>query len=237
MAALLDSLAERKVEFDSHLAFAKAMEARILDGTSFEIDGLSVTSRELRVIKSGLIIHLYNIVEALMSKAMDEVAFAVQEAPPDQWSLHTLREWLRYSASFDVNGNEESRLDLVNFAARKLLKMDPIDYIKFKKPPGTWSDKVIHNFSTRLNVEFRLNRALAEVIKKDERYGDLTPLEFLARRRNDIAHGSRTFEHGAQDLTLNDILKLAESTVTYMEHAVAAFESFVASKKYLLASP
>jgi len=237
MAALLDSLAERKLEFESHLAFAKAMEARILDGTSFEIDGVSITSRELRVIKSGLIIHLYNIVEALMSKTMDEVAFAVRESPPEQWSLDTLREWLRYNASFDLSGDEDTRLKLVHGAACKLLKVDPIEDVRFKKPPGTWSDQVIHSFSKRLNVGFTLNRVLAEIVKKDERYGDLTPLEFLARRRNDIAHGSRTFEHGAQDLTLSDILRLAEATVTYMEHAVAAFESFVATKKYLLANP
>lgn len=237
MARLLDSLAERKLEFESHLAFAKAMEARILDGTAFEIGGVQVTSRELRVIKSGLIIHLYNIVEALMSKAMEEVASAVQAAPPEQWSVNTLREWLRYSASMDLNGNEESRLDMVHGAARKLLQVDPIDNLQFKKPSGTWSDKVIHTFSTRLNVGFTLNRVLAEIVKKDERYGDMTPLEFLANRRNDIAHGSRTFELGAQDLTLGDILKLAEATVTYMEHAVTAFESFVVEKKYLLAIP
>lgn len=233
MPALLEALAERKAEFDSHLAFAMAVEERLVDGDPVELGAFNVGVRHLMTIKSGLIIHLYNIVEALMTKAISGVATAVQASPPGEWSPDTLREWLRYSASIDLNGNEDSRLKVVHGAARKLLQVDPIDSLNFKKPSGTWSDKVIVSFSKRLNVNFPLNKEIAAVVKKEERYGGRTPLEFLADRRNDIAHGVRTFEHGAQDLTLSDISELYGSSILYMEHAIAAFELFIKDKKYL----
>ncbi len=58
-------------------------------------------------------------------------------------------------------------------------------------------------------------------------------LEFLADRRNAIAHGRRSFENGATDLTLQDIQDLTEITIEYMEFAVIAFQSFLNDRKFI----
>jgi hypothetical protein len=55
----------------------------------------------------------------------------------------------------------------------------------------------------------------------------MSPLEFLADRRNAIAHGRRSFEDGASDLTLEDIGDLADVTLDYLELAVGAFQSYL----------
>lgn len=237
MTTLLTTLAERKDEFSSHLALAQAMEEHILEGDLVCIGDTAVTVRHLRTIKSGLIVHLYNIVEALMNRTMEEVGVAVKSFAPDTWSPDTLREWLRCNASISLDGNEESRLETVHGAALKLLQIDPIHDLKFKKPSGTWSDKVIMTFSRRLNIRFDLTPEIAIKIQKSAKYGDKTPLEFLADRRNVIAHGRRSFEEGAGTLSLTDIQELADVTIEYMEHAIIAFQTFVNEKRYLAISP
>ncbi|WP_246892642.1 MAE_28990/MAE_18760 family HEPN-like nuclease [Achromobacter xylosoxidans] len=233
MTTLLTTLSERKDEFVSHLALAQAMEERLLDGEAVSIGETALTVRHLMTIKSGLIVHLYNIVEALMSRAIEEVGGAVKASPPDAWSVNTLKEWLRFSASIGLDGNEDSRLEVVHKAALKLLMVEPIENLRFKKPSGTWSDKVIFKFLQRLNVTLNTPQELTLKIQKSATYGDKTPLEFLADRRNAIAHGRQSFERGAVDLSLSDIKSLADVTIEYMEHVINSFQAFVDEKHYL----
>ncbi|MDG9757854.1 MAE_28990/MAE_18760 family HEPN-like nuclease [Pseudomonas chengduensis] len=233
MTALRTALFERKEDFLVHLTLAQALDRRLFESGSVPIGETSLTVRHLLTIKSGLIVHLYNIVEAVMTRTIEEVGAAVRSTPPSEWSSDTLKEWLRLYASTGIDGNEETRLDVVHKAALKLLTIEPIQDLKFKKPSGTWSDKVIFTFSKRLKVNFRLTPEIARKIKPSEKYGDQTPLEFLADRRNAIAHGRRSFESGAVDLTLLDIQDLASVTLEYMEFAVDAFQNFVNDRQFV----
>ncbi|APC74331.1 MULTISPECIES: MAE_28990/MAE_18760 family HEPN-like nuclease [Pseudomonas] len=235
MTSLLTTLEERKDEFEIHFALAQALDLRLVEGSPVSIGETALNVRHLRTVKSGLIVHLYNIVEAVMSRTMEEVGVAVKCIPPDSWSNNTLKEWLRFNASIGLDGNEDTRLDVVHKAALKLLRKEPIDELAFKKPSGTWSDKVILQFSKRLDVKFRLTGDIARKIKQATKYGDKTPLEFLADRRNAIAHGRRSFEDGAGDLTLQDIRELSEITLSYMEFAIRAFQKFVDERSYMAA--
>lgn len=233
MTTLRSALIERKDDFLVHLALAQALDRRLFEGEPVAIGETVLSVRHLKTIKSGLIVHLYNIVEAVMTRTIEEIGTAVRLTPPAEWSNDTLKEWLRFYASVGINGNEETRLDVVHRAALKLLAKESIHELKFKKPSGTWSDKIIYTFSRRLNVSFRLTPDVARKIKPATKYGDLSPLEFLAERRNAIAHGRRSFEDGAVDLTLQDIQNLADITIEYMELAVAAFQCFLDNRKFI----
>lgn len=232
MTDLQVTLNERKQEFDGHLSFAGALDRRLIEGDTISIGETPLTARHLLTIKSGLIVHLYNVVEATMTKVIDEIGKEVLAVPPSDWSCITVKEWLRHYAAISVDGNEHTRLDVVHGAALKLLAREPIGDSKFKKPSGTWSDKVILEFSRRLGIEFQLNAQIAPRIQRSPKYRDLTPLEFLADRRNAIAHGRRTFENGANDLTLSEIAELASVTLDYLELAVTAFEGYIVQKKF-----
>jgi hypothetical protein len=81
-------------------------------------------------------------------------------------------------------------------------------------------------------VSFPLNAQIAPRIRPSPKYRDMTPLEFLADRRNAIAHGRRTFENGASDLTLVAIAELASVTLDYLALAVTAFENYIVQKQF-----
>lgn len=235
MTTLRTALADRKEEFLVHMALAHALDRRLFVGEEVSIGETALTVRHLSTIKSGLIVHLYNIVESVMTRTLQEVGAAVKVTPPSEWTSDTLKEWLRFSASTGSDGNEDSRLDVVHKAVLKLLTKEPIEDLTFKKPSGTWSDKVIYTFSQRLKVEFKMAPEIARKMTKHSKYGDKTPLGFLADRRNSIAHGRRSFEDGARDLSLLDIQDLADTTIEYLEHAVDAFQGFVDNKHFVAA--
>jgi MAE_28990/MAE_18760-like HEPN len=232
MTDLHVTLVERRQEFDGHLAFAVALDRRLIEGDAISIGEMALSVRHLLTIKSGLIVHLYNVVEATMTKVIDEIGKEVLAVPPSQWSHITVKEWLRRHAAIGVDGNEDTRLEVVHGAALRLLAREPIENPKFKKPSGTWSDKVILKFAQRLGVSFQLNGQIAPRMQPSPQYRDMSPLAFLADRRNAIAHGRRTFENGANDLTLPQIAELASVTLDYLALAVTAFESYIDQKQF-----
>ncbi len=230
MSTLESTLSERKDELISHLAFAKAVEEQLFQGDSILLGETAITVRHLMTIKSALVMHLYNFVEALMNCALKELGTAVRTSPPSKWTHSTLREWLR---STGLDGNEDTRLRSIHDAALRILMVLPIEDVSFKKPPGVWSDKLIAKFLERLSISVSTPRHLKRKVGKQLSYGDKTPLEYLASLRNSIAHGEQSFEKCAANLTLTQISELSDVTIEYMEHVVRRLQSFVDDKRYL----
>lgn len=235
MTILRSFLEERVDDLNVHLSLAEALDRHLIESELVPIGETSLTVRHLLTVKSGLVVHIYNLVEAVMSRIIKEVGDAVLATTPETWSDDTLREWLRLHAAYNHEGNEDSRLVVVHRAASMLLSRQPMPVgdTHFKKPSGTWCDVNIAAFAQRFKVPFRLRGNIARVMQGTPEYGDKTPLVFLADRRNAIAHGRKSFEEGANDLSLQKIKDLARITVEYMEHTVNAFQEFLDKKRYI----
>lgn len=235
MSILANFLDDRRIELDSHFALAEALDAQLLGGEPVTLGETALSARHLMTVKSGLIVHVYNIVESTMNRSISEIGRAVRTTSPNEWSREALKEWLRHYASTGIDGNEDSRLEVVHRAALKLLAHDPIEELRFKKPSGSWDDQVIFTFSRRLSIAFPLNASIAPKIARKPKYGDQSAMNFLAERRNAIAHGRRSFEDGAKDLTIGDIKEIAEISLEYMGLAVNAFQAYIDDQKFKLA--
>lgn len=235
MSELATSLNERREEFETHFAMAVALEGRIFAGDDISIGEIKLSSRHLLTMKSGLLVHLYNIVESTMSRATNLVGGAVGTVPPRQWTEKALREWLRKNAVARIDGSEDARLDTVHSFSMLLIEGKPLGPQELKKPSGTWTDRNIAEFAKRLGVSFPLNEELGKCIAGRPAFGDQSPLEFLADRRNALAHGRRSFEEGARDLTLAQIRELADATLKYLDATVVAFQSYVDQSHFMVA--
>lgn len=224
-------LTARREEFDTHFALARALQDRVF-GDDASLGEIMLSARHLMTMQSGLIVHLYNIVESTMTRATEMVGNAVGASAPRTWSENALREWLRVYA-VRVDGGEDNRLVTVHTASLKLLAESPLGPQKIGKPSGTWNDKLIATFAKRLGVPFEMPLEMWKRIEEQPKYGDKTPLGFLADRRNAIAHGRRSFEDGCNDLTLQEIRELADTTLDYLERAADAFHDYVDQRLYL----
>lgn len=235
MTTLRTALENRREEFDSHFALAQALEDRMMIESDASLGTVNLSARHINTVKSGLIVHLYNIEEAIMSQVLMHMGSALGSADPRRWTEHSLREWLRETiVSRIVEGSEDGRLATVFQTSTLLLTKPTLGPQKLKKPSGTWDDKGIATFARRMNVTFNMPPEMWQRIAATPEYGDQTPLQFLAERRNAIAHGRRSFEDGASDLELNTIRKLADITLDYMGYAANAFHSHIENDAHLV---
>jgi hypothetical protein len=233
MTKLQTDLETRRDEFETHFALARALEDRMMLDSS--LGSVSLSARHINAIKSGLLVHLYNVEEAIMTQIMEFLGVALGESDPRRWTEQSLREWLRASiVSRTLEGNEDGRLDTVYNSSNRLLTQSILGPQELRKPSGTWDDKAIRTFALRMNVSFNLPEEMRRRIAASGEYGDKTPLQFLADRRNAIAHGRRSFEDGASDLSLNRIRELACTTLDYMEFVVDAFHVHVENNAHLV---
>lgn len=237
MTTLRTSLETRREEFDAHFALAQALEDRMILELDAPIGPVNLSARHINTLKSGLIVHLYNIEEAIMSQALRYLGGALGSSDPRRWTQSSLREWLRESVVGRIaDSNEEGRLDTVYRNSILLMTEPALGPQSLKKPSGTWDDKVITLFSRRMNVTFDMPPEMWRRIAASPKYGDNTPLQFLADRRNAIAHGRLSFEDGASNMRLADIRTLADIVLDYIGYAADAFQTHVDTDAHLVPS-
>jgi hypothetical protein len=237
MTTLTTSLANRREEFDSHYALAGALEDRMMLEPDSSLGAVILSARHINTVKSGLLIHLYNVEEALMTEALQLLGNALGLAAPRDWTQHSLREWLRESVVSRISeGGEDGRLDTVVTSSTQLLTVAALGPQRLRKPSGTWDDKAIATFMRRVSMTFTMPGPMWLRIAPQPHYGDVTPLQFLAARRNAIAHGRRSFEDGANDLRLSDIRVLADVVLDYLDYVAQAFHTHVDTRSHLIAA-
>ena len=231
MIDVLNYMDEREEEFGRHLAIARMLEARV-DELADEGD-IHVEVRHINTLKSGLLIHLYNIVEAITTRTLATVGQTVVADVPRKWTQSVLKEWVRA----EVWGGEER---IGDGALKRLAQVSetlasgnsPASFM-VKGEPGSWDDKAIKKVAERLGCEIVLSRRIKRAAYEKTFRDDTTALQFLAKRRNAIAHGSSTFEEGANELTLDDLEGLANRILPYLRAVSESYRVFLDSKKYL----
>ncbi|MFT8720068.1 MAE_28990/MAE_18760 family HEPN-like nuclease [Acetobacter sp.] len=231
MRDVLAYLVERESEFARHLSVARMLEARVNEVVS--ADSIQIEVRHVNTLKSGLLIHLYNIVEAVATRTLTVVGRTVVMEQPKRWTESVLKEWVRAAI---WNGDDrvgEGALARLTQVSGVLAAGGSPDAFVVKGEPGSWDDEAIKKIAKRLGCPLVLTdevkRAAYERVYRDE----TTALKYLARRRNDIAHGQSTFEEGAHDLTLDDLAGLANRVLPFLTAVTKSYEKFLSSKGYL----
>lgn len=170
-----------------------------------------------------------------MTGVMDTVGRAIGGVPPTEWTEYALKEWLRKHAAASSDGGEEGRLRIAHTAARHLLGTISPEARSLKKPSGTWSDDLVFTFAKRLRIDVQLSSEMHRRLAKRQDLRNMTPIGFVADRRNAIAHGRRSFEDGASDITLTRIRELADVTLDFLGYVVDDFDVYVATESYRVA--
>jgi len=231
MIDVLSYLEDRGSEFERHLAIAKMLEARV-DDASGDHD-LLVDIRHVNTLKSGLLIHLYNIVEAVTTRTLQAVGHTIVLDKPAKWTDPVMKEWIRaviWGGEDRIGDGVLKRLTLVS--GTLAIGASPPPFV-VKGEPGSWNADAIKKVAERLGCKLvltaKVRRAAYEKIYRDES----SALDFLARKRNAIAHGTSTFEDGANDITLKEIENLASRVLPYLRQVCESYHSFLLEKRFL----
>ncbi|WP_298434712.1 MAE_28990/MAE_18760 family HEPN-like nuclease [uncultured Jannaschia sp.] len=232
MIDVLSHLDEREEEFARHLSIARMLEARVDD--LVDEGDIHVEVRHINTLKSGLLIHLYNIVEAITTRTLTAVGQTVVTEAPRRWTALVLKEWVRseiWSGEERIGDGALRRLTQVSGTLAS--GNNPTEFV-VKGEPGSWDDKSIRKVAERLGCQLVLSRRIKRAAYEKAFRDDTTALEYLARKRNAIAHGASTFEGGANELTLDDLEGLARRVLPYLRAVSESYQTFLESKKYLI---
>ncbi len=235
MREVLEYLEERSVEFNRHLYVARLLESRVDDTVG---DGIAqVEVRHVNTLKSGLLIHLYNIVEAVTVRTMEVVGQAVVTAKPKFWTESVMKEWVRSAVWDGTDRLGEGAVSRLAGVSGALASGEVLPAFKIKGEPGSWDDEAIKKVAERLGCRLVLQDAIKQAAYERIYRDEQTAMKYLASRRNAIAHGATTFEEGAHDHTLDEIERLAGRILPYLKAVTGSYELFIASKDYLSLTP
>jgi len=231
MKDILSYLEEREQEFKRHFSVARMLETRV-DETFVDND-IYVEVRHINTVKSGLLVHLYNIVEAVCTRTLTQVGQIVAAERPSLWTDIVLAEWVRSKFWSSEERLGDKALERLTNLSSQLVSGEKTDAFTIKGAPGSWHDEAIKKVAQRLGCQLKIPQKIKRAAYETKYRNEKTALAHLAKRRNDLAHGSSTFEEGAQDFTLDDIEELAERVIPYLKAVTESYEVFLEKKDFL----
>ncbi|RAZ84457.1 MAE_28990/MAE_18760 family HEPN-like nuclease [Cereibacter johrii] len=232
MSEFGEILRGRIVEIETHLMFIADLEASAV-GRGTGARTAPVDSEPVNILKSGFLVHLYNVVEAVMEKVLEEVAVAARVHTPKEWCDGLLREWalgrVNLSRDLSVHDAETRFVGLVQEAIDRLATTQ----LRIRRRSGNWSnDEVVElaaSLACPLTVADSVRRAACESVFED----GMPPMKYLRHKRNRLAHGNESFLSGAQHLPATRLADLRGPVVDYMLSVVESFDQYIVTKGFL----
>ena len=231
MKAYEELLAARTHELDSHLVLISELNAAAIARQG--IANLKrVETEHVEILKSGFLVHLYNVVEAVMDVILIEVAKAAVRYPPGEWSEAVRTEWVRARAGVERDLESHKRLLRTMKVLRETLG-ETLDVNFRVSSGGNWSDVEITTVSRRLGCPLQIAPTVVDPACTTPFQDDLAPMKFVRHKRNRLAHGNDTFGSGASLLSPSDLERLRGPVVDYMLSVTASFTQYLDSEAFL----
>lgn len=185
--------------------------------------GLMLTRNMQKCLRAEAIIVLYNLIESTISNSVFYVYDNIKDEKLYYGNLISeLRDiWFREKIP--------SKLSLDNARKRSQRIADTLasELIEFKNLPSDISGNLdlrkIISLSQKIGVKL-------ERIPDVKRTGDV----FLSikNKRNDLAHGNKSFSEVGSLLTYNDLVDYKEKTLAFLNFIIYKYQEFVSLKKF-----
>jgi hypothetical protein len=170
------------------------------------------------VLKSSLILMVYNVVEGTMSNLLTELFDFIVK---NKLSIDRLPQRLQdtmYTYHLKEIGNSPKRLK--QFSESDGITLSNISYLEINKYlklfSGNLDSRSIKEISHKLGI------TLPDSI-------DEPSLLQVKNSRNKLAHGEKNFCNMCQDITLSEMKKLCEKVEVYLERVTSTYEDFLNS--------
>jgi MAE_28990/MAE_18760-like HEPN len=219
----------RKREVEKHLTFVRELHEAALSRSR----GSIVDTEQINILKSAFLVHLYNVVESVLTKVIDEVAATTKNHQPHAWTDSVFLAWLRHRVAIDVEMKQSDRVDrMVNViaeaAGRKQLGSTLI-----ARPEGNWSNKEIETFAASLACQLILRDDVNQKACVRHFVNDMPPIKYVRHMRNQLAHGNLSFVDAAASLSVEQLEFLRAAVIDYMEDVVGSFTSYLENGQFL----
>jgi hypothetical protein len=230
---------ERLSEVEAYLGFLDELEAAALTGApKFGGSENPLSPKQTQILRAGVFVQLYNLVEATMTRCLDALASASSSGAwkPSDLNPHFRKEWVKVVVAANKELNAENRLKYAVALADLLVRAEPLQEFKLEKGGGgNWNDTNIENMFERVGLRLRLSATVRAAAKRKFR-DDLGPLSLVVKLRNDLAHGEISFAECGENETIVWLREISSNTSVYLRAVVKAVERFIDRHEFLEAA-
>lgn len=228
MSDLREFFEERKNEVNIYFEFINPIGIDNSRNKTIKYDSqnkLTTTNELKQVLKSNGIMILYNLIEGVVSKSLEEIIDCINDQEIKYCDLKPgfKRIILKSTSKKTTKDFEEKNIDLVNFIDSICQEVFNLELNQDNKKilsggGGNIDAKYIRdNIAKKLHIRFSRNEDCLVTIKND---------------RNHLAHGSKSYITCSQNKTLNEIKKQKTKVFKYLNHYVNAIDKYVDTEQY-----
>ena len=225
-------LRDRRKELQSHLKLiAELNDAAIARVGIANLERVEI--EHVEILKSGFLVHLYNVVEAIMDVILVELKKTTVQYPLAKWSIHVRREWVRVGAGIEYGLASGERLTRTSNVVEEAINGSVRGDFQFTSSAGTWSDEEIIRISQRLGCTLQIDPNVHKRACDIHFENNQAPMKFVRHKRNQLAHGAENFATGAKSLSPYDLERLYESVIAYISDVAASYTRYLDNKSFL----
>ena len=229
MREFQELLTSRRREVEKHRSLVDDLhQAAVSRGR-----GRPVDTEHINILKSAFLVHLYNVVESVMTKIVDEVAAAAKEHEPDTWLEGLFFAWVRHRAALDLEVAPSERLDRVVAIISEAAGRKEIGSTRIAKPEGNWTDKEIVAIAAKFGCPLQVTEEVQHRACRRFFVDDRAPLFYVRHMRNQLTHGNLSFVDSATHLSVEQLSYLQAAVMDYMEAVVVSFVEYLDGKRFL----
>jgi hypothetical protein len=223
MQTVIEDFNTRAQEVNEYFLF---LEGLIQETTQLSVIGENgeakihpINSELAKTLKANGFLLLYNLVESTMRNAIAEI----------------FQEIKVKNISFDLVRREIKKVVIQNFKNRSADNV-------YSKITNISLDIITAGFNPR--EIFSGNVDGKEITKTARKYGFSYDTDYsktkhgqnlytVMENRNDLAHGNKSFAEVGKDTTIEDLLKIKEEVIEYLQKILQNIEEYLSNEEYL----
>lgn len=222
-------LVARQRELEKHLSFVQEMYKAVLDRKSPAV----VDIEHVNILMSAFLVHLYNVIESVMAKTIEEIASNTKEHHPHEWTDGIFLSWIRYRAALGEELGPEDRLDRVVKVISEAAGRNVLGSTYIAKREGNWSHKEIKAIADSLGCELAFEGDIYHHACERHFLDKKTPIHYVRHMRNQLGHGNVSFVDAASSLSAAQLESLMNIVISYMTQIVKSFAAFLDVRRFL----
>lgn len=216
----------RVIEVNLYFDFLSSIVSEDTHLYSINNDESQPVSTEIqKILKANFFLILYNLVEAMIKKSIQEIYDSIE------------RDGLSYKST-----RPEIQKILINHKFKKFQELSPTSFmITIEELLADILNDVIVKLDPESipisgNLDAKKIRGLArvygfsEITRKAKRGG--SDLLIVKNQRNFLAHGNLTFSECGRNYDINDLKKIKNEVIHYVEDIIKNIKEYIDAKDY-----
>lgn len=218
----------RKEEINNYFNHLHFYETDEINTIYIKKEGYTINKTTLYTnLKSSMILMLYNLVEAITSKCIQEIHFEINNSNKkyNDFNKEIKLILVRYyyhccEKKNDINNITKDLTELIEFTKEnRSVSIEYENFIKFYPMiSGNLDAREIRKILQKYGLKF-LN--------------ECPKLKLVKDYRNKLAHGEMSFEEVGRDLSFEELQVMLKETFSFMDDMINSVDEFITKKKYL----